>query len=184
MADVIIGIDPHKGSHTAVALDRDEHTLARLRVNATAAQVDQLRRWAKPWPQRTWAIEGARGLGRLLAQQLVAAGESVVDVQPKLAARVLLLNTGQANKNDRNDARSIAAAALRAPWLSTVAAEDDTAAMKMWGAPLPRPGQPLDPDGMPAARCALRSRPRRLRPQDLGATSDSAPGDDAVPHAW
>lgn len=132
MADVIIGIDPHKGSHTAVALDRDEHTLARLRVNATAAQVDQLRRWAKPWPQRTWAIEGARGLGRLLAQQLVAAGESVVDVQPKLAARVRLLNTGQVNKNDPNDARSIAVAALRAPWLSTVSAEDDTAAMKMW----------------------------------------------------
>ncbi len=115
MAEVIIGIDPHKGSHTAVALDRDEHTLAKLRVKATAAQVEQLRAWAQPWPQRSWAIEGARGLGRLLAQQLVAAGESVVDVQPKLAARVRLLNTGQVNKNDPNDARSVAVAALRAP---------------------------------------------------------------------
>jgi transposase len=132
VAEVIIGIDPHKSSHTAVALDRDEHTLARLRVKASAVQVAQLRAWAQPWPSRTWAIEGARGLGRLLAQQLVAAGESVVDVQPKLAARVRLLNTGQVNKNDPNDARSVAVAALRAPASSSIAAEDDTSAMKLW----------------------------------------------------
>jgi transposase len=132
VAEVIIGIDPHKGSHTAVALDRDEHTLAKLRIKATAAQVEQLRAWAKPRPQRTWAVEGARGLGRLLAQQLVAAGENVVDVQPKLAARVRLLNTGQVNKNDPNDARSVAVAALRAPFSSSITLEDETAAMKMW----------------------------------------------------
>jgi transposase len=132
VTEVIIGIDPHKGSHTAVVLDRDERSLARLRVKAGAAQVDQLRRWAAPWPQRTWAIEGARGLGRLLAQQLVAAGEHVVDVQPKLAARVRLLGSGQVNKNDPNDARSVAVAALRAPSTASITAEDDTAAMKMW----------------------------------------------------
>jgi transposase len=132
MTEVIIGIDPHKGSHTAVALDRDERMLAKLRIKATVAQVEQLRAWAQPWPQRTWAIEGARGLGRLLAQQLVAAGACVVDVQPKLAARVRLLNTGHVNKNDPNDARSVAVAALRAPTSSTIAAEDETAAMKMW----------------------------------------------------
>jgi transposase len=51
--------------------------------------------------------------GHLLAQQLVAGGERVVDVQPKLAARVRLLNTGAVNKNDPNDARSVAVAALR-----------------------------------------------------------------------
>ena len=64
--------------------------------------------------ERTWAIEGAGGLGHLLAQQLIAAGERVLDVQPKLAARVRLLDTGQINKNDPNDARSVAVAALRA----------------------------------------------------------------------
>jgi transposase len=134
MTEVIIGIDPHKGSHTAVVLDRDERILGRLRVKASATQLDQLRRWAAPWPERIWAIEGARGLGRLLAQQLVAAGEHVVDVQPKLAARVRLLNSGQVNKNDPNDARSVAVAvaALRAPSTPSIAAEDDTAAMKMW----------------------------------------------------
>jgi transposase len=113
VTDVIIGIDPHKGSYTAVALDRAEKKLGQLRVRAAPGQVDQLRRWASAWPDRTWAVEGARGLGHLLAQQLLAGGERVVDVQPKLAARVRLLNTGAVNKNDPNDARSVAVAALR-----------------------------------------------------------------------
>lgn len=113
-------------------LDRDERILTRLRVNASAAQLDQLRRWAAPWPERTWAIEGARGLGRLLAQQLVASGEHAEDVQPKLAGRVRLLNSGQVNKNDPNDVRSVAVAALRAPSTPSITADDDTAAMKMW----------------------------------------------------
>ena len=82
--------------------------------------------------ERVWAIEGARGLGRLLAQQLVAAGEQVVDVQPKLAARVRLLNTGQVNKNDPNDARSVAVAALRTHAAVEMAAEERAAVMKLW----------------------------------------------------
>ncbi|MDQ1464095.1 MAG: transposase [Actinomycetota bacterium] len=67
-----------------------------------------------------------------MAQQLVATGEHVVDVQPKLAARVRLLNSGQVNKNDPNDARSVAVAALRAPSTPWITVEDDPAAMKMW----------------------------------------------------
>ncbi len=132
MAGVIIGVDPHKGSHTAVALDESENKLGQLRVRATPGQVQQLRRWAAAWPDRTWAIEGARGLGQLLAQQLLGAGEHVLDVQPKLAARVRLLNTGQVNKNDPNDARSVAVAALRTHAAREVVAEDDTAVMKLW----------------------------------------------------
>jgi transposase len=65
------------------------------------------------WPERTWAVEGADGQGHLLAQQPVAAGEKVLNVQPKLAARVRLLAAGAVNKNDPNDARSVAVAALR-----------------------------------------------------------------------
>jgi transposase len=132
VTDVIIGIDPHKGSHTAVAVDRAENRLGQLRVRATPAQVDQLRRWAAAWPQRTWAVEGARGLGHLLAQQLLACGERVVDVQPKLAARVRLLNTGAVNKNDPNDARSVAVAALRSSHPREVPVEDQTAVLRLW----------------------------------------------------
>ena len=82
-------------------------------MRSAANQVERLMAWAAPFGERTWAIEGAGGLGYLLAQQLVAAGERVVDVQPKLAARVRLLATGASNKNDPNDARSVAVAALR-----------------------------------------------------------------------
>src|SRR5437899_29594 len=100
VAVVMIGIDPHKASHTAVALAADETRLGEVRVRAATTQVERLLSWAQPWPDRMWAIEGATGLGRLLAQQLLAAGEQVLDVQPKLAARVRLLNTGAVNKND------------------------------------------------------------------------------------
>jgi hypothetical protein len=101
----MIGAGPHKGSYTAVAVGADEQQLSRLRVRASAGQAQQLVEWAAAWPERTWAVEGAAGLGHLLAQQLVAAGERVLDVQPKLAARVRLLASGDTNKTDPNDAR-------------------------------------------------------------------------------
>jgi transposase len=85
VAVVTIGVDPHKGSHTAVAPGADEAMPGQVRVRASAAQAERLLAWAQAWPERTWAVEGARGLGHLLAQQLVAAGEPVLDVQPKLA---------------------------------------------------------------------------------------------------
>ena len=88
MAVVMIGIDPHKGSHTAVAIGAVEEPLGELRVRACAAQAQRLLAWAAVWPERTWAVEaGAAGLGHLLAQQALAAGERVRDVQPKLGAR-------------------------------------------------------------------------------------------------
>ena len=105
-----------KGSHTAVAISPAEEPLGELRVRACAGQAERLLDWAAGWPQRTWAIEGAGSLGHLLAQQLLAAGEQVVDVQPKLGARVRLLASGDTNKNDPNDARSVAiGAALSGP---------------------------------------------------------------------
>ena len=58
-------------------------------------------------------MENATGLGHLIAQQLLAAGEAVLDVPPKLAAKARLLSDGDTNKNDPNDARSVAVAGLR-----------------------------------------------------------------------
>ncbi len=132
MAAVMIGVDPHKGSHTAVVIDQAEMALGQVKVRACAAQVQRLLAWAAAWPERTWAIEGAGGLGHLLAQQLVAAGERVLDVQPKLAARVRLLAAGAVNKNDPNDARSVAVAALRSAACPQVRADDHAAVLKMW----------------------------------------------------
>jgi transposase len=132
MAAVVIGVDPHKGSHTAVAISPAEEPLGELRVRASAGQAQRLLDWAAAWPQRTWAIEGARGLGHLLAQQLLAAGEQVLDVQPKLGARVRLLASGDTNKNDPNDARSVAIAALRSPARCQVQPDDHAAVLKVW----------------------------------------------------
>jgi transposase len=129
---VMIGVDPHKGSHTAVAIGAGEEPLGKLRVRASLAQADKLVAWAAAWPERTWAVEGAGGLGHLLAQQLVAAGERVLDVQPKLGARVRLLATGASNKNDPNDALSVAVAALRSRTRRDVAADDYAAVLKVW----------------------------------------------------
>ena len=61
--------------------------------------------------QRRWAVEGAEGLGRGVAQGLAAAGEQVVDVPAQLAARARLLNSGHARKTDALDAASVAAVA-------------------------------------------------------------------------
>jgi transposase len=133
MAVVMIGVDPHKGSHTAVVIGAAEELLGQLRVRACVAQAERLLAWAEAWPERTWAVEGAGGLGHLLAQQLVAAGERVLDVQPKLAARIRLLGSGATDKNDPNDARSVAVAALRSPAACPPVRPDDHAAvLKIW----------------------------------------------------
>jgi transposase len=71
-------------------------------------------------------------MGHLLAQQLLSAGERVLDVQPKLAARVRLLAAGDVNKNDPNDARSVAVAALRSPGVREVTPDDHAAVLKIW----------------------------------------------------
>src|SRR6476646_68900 len=129
---VMIGIDPHKASHTAVAINAAEQSLGQLRVRASAVQAERLLGWAQPWPERAWAVEGAGGIGHLLAQQLLSAGERVLDVPPKLAARVRLLATGDINKNDPNDARSVAVAALRSAEVREVSQDDHAAVLKVW----------------------------------------------------
>ncbi len=83
-AAVMIGIDPHKASHTAVVISGAEEPLGELRVRSGAAQAERLLEWAAAWPERTWAVEGAGGLGHLLDWQLLSAGERVLDVQPRL----------------------------------------------------------------------------------------------------
>lgn len=110
---VIIGIDPHKGSHTAVVVDRDERMVDEIRVRTSKDQTAQLFEWASGYPDRVWAVKSTRGLGYLVAQQLVAAGERVIDVPATMASRVRLLGSGKAQKTDPNDARSVAIAALR-----------------------------------------------------------------------
>ena len=116
----MIGIDPHKATHTAVAVDDDENVIDEFALEASHDQVERLTSWAEEFGKREWAVESANWLGYLVARQLVAAGETVFDVPPALASRVRVLGSGKSQKNDPNDARSIAVAALRSDRLAVV----------------------------------------------------------------
>lgn len=84
---MIIGVDPHKSSYTATAVDGATNTpVASLRVDASLTGYRELLRWAKQFSDRRWAVEGARGLGRHLAQWLVARDEVVLDVPSTASA--------------------------------------------------------------------------------------------------
>jgi transposase len=126
----IIGIDPHQGSHTAAVLDCTETVIGKLRVLADRRQRERLLNFATGFTPRTWAVESASGLGALLAQQLVAVGETVLDVPPTLSARVRLLDAGCTDKTDPHDARAAAIVALRHSRLRRVTPVDHTAVLR------------------------------------------------------
>ena len=90
-----------------------------------------MRKYADQWPDREWAVEGALGVGRPLAQRLLEAGERVVDVPAKLAARARLLDTGHGRKTDAHDAHSVAVAAVRAKDLRVLAPDGQLEALRM-----------------------------------------------------
>jgi hypothetical protein len=113
MGRVIIGVDPHKLSVTIEARDTREILRATGRFGTDARSYRQLLKVARQWPQRVWAVEGANGIGRPLAQRLLADGERVLDVPAKLAARARVSGTGQGRKTDAADAHAIVMVALR-----------------------------------------------------------------------
>jgi transposase len=143
---VMIGVDPHKASSTAAALDEHGQLLGQQRVPATLDGYQQLRRWAGRRPQRCWAVEGAHGIGRPVAQRLVSDGEQVLDVPAKLAARVRVLSVGHDRKSDADDAASVAVAARSVPALRQVRVDDQAVVLHLltngartWWPPGPRP---------------------------------------------
>jgi transposase len=77
---VMIGIDRHKATHTAVAVDDGENVIDEFTLEASSTQVERLTRWADRFTKREWAVESANGFGYLYGGQLVACGESVFDV--------------------------------------------------------------------------------------------------------
>ncbi|HZW44382.1 MAG TPA: IS110 family transposase [Dermatophilaceae bacterium] len=126
MSATIIGVDPHKRSQTtAVVLDDAEQIASKLRVTAGAGQVDELLGWALD-QERVWAIENANGLGRLLAQQLVARDEAVIDVPATLSSRARKLSGHSGRKTDEHDARSVVIAAAHNSRLRRVSVENNT----------------------------------------------------------
>ena len=87
MDRVIIGVDPHKKSVTFEARDSREILRATGCFPTDGGGYLLLMQYARQWPDRVWAVEGANGIGRPLAQRLLASGERVLDVPAKVAAR-------------------------------------------------------------------------------------------------
>jgi transposase len=127
---VMIGVDPHKASHTA-ALDEHGQLLDQQRVPRHLGRLPAVARWAGRWPQRSWAVEGAHGIGRALAQRLVGDGEPVLDVPATLAARVRVLSVGHGRNSDPDDAVSVAVAARNAVGLRQVRVENQAVVLHL-----------------------------------------------------
>ncbi len=131
MESVVIGVDPHKLSATIEVIDRCENVLGSGRFPTDKAGYTAMRKYVSQWSDREWAVEGSLGVGRPLAQRLVEAGERVVDVPAKLAARARLLDTGHGRKTDAHDAHSVAVAAVRAKNLRVLAPDGQLEALRM-----------------------------------------------------
>jgi transposase len=111
---VIVGIDGHKRSHTAVAVDGSGRKLAERTVAASRAGHLELLRWARRWRIRRWAVEDCRHLTHRLEADLLGAAEDVVRVHPRLMAEARR-TAREPGKSDPLDALSVARAALREP---------------------------------------------------------------------
>jgi transposase len=113
-------MDPHKRSATIEVMTADEVIVGGGRFSTDHDGYAAMRRYADQWPDRVWAIEGCAGIGKHIAVRLVADGEQVVDVPPKLSARARVFATGQGRKTDATDAHSVALVGTRMTGLRPV----------------------------------------------------------------
>jgi len=131
MTRVVIGMDPHKRSVTIEVMALDESVLGGGRYGTDEPGYSALLRDAEQWPDRVWAVEGCSGIGRHVAIRLVADGEQVVDVPPKLSARARVFSTGQGRKTDATDAHSIALVGTRMAGLRPVVDNQQLAVLRV-----------------------------------------------------
>jgi len=128
---VVVGMDPHKRSVTIEVMTADEAILGGGRFGTDAAGFAALRRYVSQFPDRVWAIEGCAGIGHHVAVRLLATGEDVVDVPPKLSARTRVFATGQGRKTDATDAHSVALVGTRMAGLRPVVNDEQLAVLRI-----------------------------------------------------
>jgi transposase len=128
---VVIGMDPHKRSATIEVMTADEVVVGGGRFATDKAGYAALLAYVARWTDRVWAIEGCAGIGKHVAMRLIADGEEVVDVPPKLSARTRVFATGQGRKTDATDAHSIALVGTRMAGLRPVVADEDLEVLRL-----------------------------------------------------
>lgn len=111
---VVLGVDAHKKTHTVVAVDSAGVEIGRLTVPATTRGHLEALKWAEQWTERRWAMEDCRHVSRRFEGELLAVGEWVVRVPPKMTAGVRR-SARTRGKSDPIDALAVARAALREP---------------------------------------------------------------------
>jgi hypothetical protein len=131
VARVVIGVDPHKRSATIEIMNHREKAIGKGRFGTDRDGYQAMLAAGRKHTDRIWAVEGCSGIGRHVAQRLVADGENVVDVPAKLSARARVFATGQGRKTDPVDAHSVAVAALRTDNLRQVTIDDTTVALRL-----------------------------------------------------
>jgi transposase len=129
--NVVIGMDPHKRSATIEVMAADETVLGGGRFATDAVGYREMVKYARQWPARSWAVEGSNGIGRHIAMRLVADGEAVVDVPPKLSARARVFISGQGRKTDAWDAHSVALVGTRMSGLHPVVDDEQRALLRI-----------------------------------------------------
>lgn len=127
----VIGMDPHKRSATIEVMAGDETVIGGGRFDTDRDGYTAMRKYASRWPNQVWAIEGCQGIGRHIANRLLADGEQVVDVPPKLSARARMFATGQGRKTDATDAHSIALVGTRMAGLRPVVNDEQLALLRI-----------------------------------------------------
>ena len=130
-ARVVIGMDPNKRSVTIVVMAADESILGGGRFDTDAAGYRSMLRYAKQWPERTWAIEGCQGIGKHVAIRLLADEQAVVDVPPKMSARARMFATGQGRKTDATDAHPVALVGTRMAGLRPVINDEQLVVLRI-----------------------------------------------------
>jgi transposase len=131
MVAVIIGMDPHKRSATIEVMAGDETVLGGGRYATDSAGYRSMLAAARRFPERAWAVEGCSGIGRHIANRLLGDGEEVLDVPPKLSARVRMFATGQGRKTDATDAHSVALVGTRMSGLRPVVDDEQLTVLRI-----------------------------------------------------
>lgn len=128
---VTIAVDPHKRLNAVEVVDEHGTLLAREVFEHSSAGFRDLTGLARRWRSRQWAVEGATGVGKNLAQRLVSCGEQVWDVPSKKSSLVRAFSATSGRKSDEVDAHAVALAALATPGLEQVRTDDHTTAMRL-----------------------------------------------------
>lgn len=169
--------------------------LGQGRFTTDRAGYSAMRAYVKTWPQRVWAVEGANGVGRPLAQRLLESGEQVVDVPAKLAARVRLFDSGHNRKTDAHDAHAVAMVAVRTKGLRSLQVDGELEALRLLverrEALTLRRVQTVDrlqallAELLPGQRrrTSPPARPSACSPRSVRATSPGRHGDGSLPRS-